>query len=102
MVPPSISGCLEHTAVLSQLIREAKLEKNLVITWLDIVNAYGSIPHNIILTALRRAHVPEEIVALVERYYVDVKIRFTTQQFTTEWQRVEREIITGCTLSVIL
>ena len=100
---PSISGCLEHTAVLSQLIREAKLEKkNLVITWLDIANAYGSIPHNIILTALRRAHVPEEIVDLVERYYVDVKIRFTTQQFTTEWQRVEKGIITGCTLSVIL
>ena len=30
---PGMSGCLEHTAVLSQLIREAKKEKkNLVVT----------------------------------------------------------------------
>ena len=31
-----------------------------------------------------------------------MNIRFTTKQFTTEWQRVEKGIITGCTLSVIL
>ena len=68
---------LEHT--LLQLIRETNLEKkNRVKTWLDIANAYGSISHHIILNAMRRAHLPEDIVDLVERYYVDVKIRFTT------------------------
>ena len=100
---PEISGCLEHTSVLSQLIREAKTEKkDLVITWLDIANAYGSIPHNLIQTALKRAHVPEEICNLVHDYYSQPRIRFTTNQFTTEWQHVEKGIITGCTLSVIL
>ena len=50
---PGVSGCLEHTALLSQLIHEAKSEKkNLVITWLDISNAYGSIPHKLIRKAL--------------------------------------------------
>ena len=58
---PGVSGCLEHTALLSQLIREAKSEKkNLVITWLDIANAYGSIPHNVIQKALVKAHIPKE------------------------------------------
>ena len=100
---PAISGCLEHTAVLSQLIREAKAErKNLVITWLDIANAYGSIPHSLIQLALQRAHVPEDIVNLVNDYYSDTSIRFSTKHFTTEWQRVEKGIITGCTLSVVL
>ena len=100
---PEISGCLEHTSVLSQLIREAKTEnKNLVITWLDIANAYGSIPHSLIQTALQRAHVPENICYLVQDYYSKPRIRFTTNQFTTEWQPVEKGIITGCTLSVIL
>ena len=100
---PDISGCLEHTAVLSQLIREAKAgKKNLVITWLDIANAYGSVPHNLIQIALQRAHVPEYFRDLVESYYNDTKIRFSTAQFTTEWQRVEKGIITGCTLSVVL
>ena len=100
---PGMSGCLEHTAVISQLIREAKEGKrDLVVTWLDNVNAYGSIPHRVILTALQRAHVPEEMCKLVESYYADVKIRFSTKKYTTDWQQVEKGIVTGCTLSVIL
>ena len=88
---------------MSQLIREAKAEKkDLVVTWLDIANAYGSIPHSLIQIALRRAHVPDEICKLVESYYDNVEIRFTTKDFTTDWQRVEKGIITGCTLSVVL
>ena len=83
---------MEHSAILSQLIREAKAEKkDLVVTWLDIANAYGSIPHSLILLALRRAHVPEEFCKLVESYYAKVEIRFTTKEFTTDWQRVEKE-----------
>ena len=98
-----MSGCLEHTAILSQLIKEAKEgKKDLVVTWLDIANAYGTMPHSLILKTLKRAHVPEEVCDLVESYYADVKIRFTTRDFTTEWQKVEQGIITGCTLSVIL
>ena len=31
-----------------------------------------------------------------------MKIRFTTNQYTTEWQKVEKGIITGCTMSVAL
>ena len=100
---PGVSGCLEHTAVLSQLIKEAKAEKkSLVITWLDIANAYRSLPHWLILSSLRRAHVPEEMCTLIAEYYSDVKIRFSTKEFTTEWQKVEKGIITGCTLSVIV
>ena len=100
---PEVSGCLEHTAILSQLIREAKEEKKeLVVTWLDIANAYGSLPHNLIHLALKRAHVPDEFRKLVESYYDNMHIRFTTKEFTTEWQKVEKGIITGCTMSVIL
>ena len=100
---PGMAGCLEHTAVISQLIREAKEGKgDLVVTWLDVANAYGSLPHRVIMTALRRANVPDEMCKLVEAYYADVKIRFSTGEFTTEWRQVERGIVTGCTLSVIL
>ena len=100
---PATSGCLENTAVLSQLIREAKKEKkNLVITWLDIANAYGSIPHSLIIEALQEAHIPGDMVKLIEDYYRDVRIRFATKEYVTEWQKVEKGIITGCTLSVVL
>ena len=37
---PGVSGCMEHTVILSQLIREAKAEKKgLVVVWLDTANA---------------------------------------------------------------
>ena len=100
---PDISGCLEHTSVISQMIREAKAgKKDLVVTWLDLANAYGSIPHHLIMEALKNTHVPERVQDLIKSYYNEVKIRFSTAAFTTDWQRVERGIITGCTLSVIL
>ena len=55
-----------------------------------------------ILAALKEANIPERARDLVKSYYEDVKIRFTTRSFTTKWQQVERGIITGCTLSVVL
>ena len=64
---PGVSGCLEHTAVISQLIREAKKEKkSLVVTWFDIANAYGSIPHKLIMKSLREVHIPDEVVQLIK------------------------------------
>ena len=89
--------------MLSQLIREAKEgKKDLVLTWLDVANAYGSVVHQLIEEALRRVHVPEEVCGMIKNYYNDVSIRFTTKNFTTQWQRIERGIITGCTLSATL
>ena len=66
--------------------------KNLVVTWLDIANAYGSIPHDVIMKALERAHIPENTRSLIKSYYSDVRIRFSTGKFTTDWQRLEKGI----------
>ena len=100
---PGISGCLEHTAIVTQMIREAIRNKwDLVETWLDIKNAYGSIPHKLINLALEKTHLPEDVISIVKNYYEDVQIRFTTPNFTTKWQKLERGIVTGCTLSVPL
>lgn len=50
---PGLSGCLEHTCILSQLIREAKESKgNLMVVCLDLANEYGSIPHDLINAAM--------------------------------------------------
>ena len=50
---------------------------------MDIANAYGSIPHKFIFKALRKAHMPEDVVQLVESYYSDARIRFATKNFNT-------------------
>ncbi|KAK0150652.1 hypothetical protein N1851_008245 [Merluccius polli] len=59
---PKVPGCLEHTGVVTQLIREAREGKgDLAVLWLDLTNAYGSIPHKLVETALERHHVPGKI-----------------------------------------
>lgn len=46
---PGYSGCLEHTAVISQLIKEAKSNNNtLSVVWMDLAKAYPSVPHRLI------------------------------------------------------
>ncbi|KAI8493811.1 hypothetical protein Bbelb_281580 [Branchiostoma belcheri] len=100
---PGFSGCLEHTGVLTQLIREAKSNKSdLTVLWLDLANAYGSIPHGLIQVALDRYHVPASVKGMVTNYFGGIQLRFRTADFTTQWQNLEKGIVTGCTISPIL
>ncbi|XP_038131552.1 uncharacterized protein LOC119776958 [Cyprinodon tularosa] len=96
-------GCLEHTGVITQLIREARENRgDLAVLWLDLANAYGSIPHKLVSKALTTYHVPEKITELIRDYYSGFSLRFTTGTTTSAWHRLEKGIITGCTMSVVL
>ncbi|XP_035688709.1 LOW QUALITY PROTEIN: uncharacterized protein LOC118424272 [Branchiostoma floridae] len=100
---PGVPGCLEHTGVVTQLIREAKENRgDLAVLWLDLANAYGSIPHKLVETALTRHHVPESIQNLILDYYSNFWLRAGSSTATSAWQRLEKGIITGCTISVPL
>ena len=56
---PGYSGCLEHTAMITHLIQEAKETKSdLALIWLDLANAYGSVPHELVKLSLRMYKVP--------------------------------------------
>ncbi|GFO23891.1 reverse transcriptase [Plakobranchus ocellatus] len=58
---PEVSGCLEHATMIWEAIQSATSEKlNLHVVWLDLANAYGSIPHEMIQLALRVYHVPDD------------------------------------------
>ena len=47
---PGFPGCVEHCAMIRHTIQEAKVNNNnLSVVWLDIANAYGSVPHKLIV-----------------------------------------------------
>ena len=57
----------------------AKQDKsNIEVVWLDLANAYGSVPHTIIDYALEHYWVPEKLRSIIELYYKKFKMRFTT------------------------
>ncbi|KAK7915664.1 hypothetical protein WMY93_011425 [Mugilogobius chulae] len=100
---PGVSGCLEHTGVVTQLIREARENKgNLSVLWLDLENAYGSIPHKLVELTLTKHHVPQRVIDLVTDYYSNFRIRVSSGAVTSSWHNLELGIITGCTISVML
>ena len=67
-------------------IQRAKQEKiDLHVVWLDLANAYGSIPHKLIQFALEFFHIPESINHLVSSYFRDFQMCFSLQYFTTGW-----------------
>lgn len=86
---PGVPGCLEHTGVVTQLIREARESGgDLAVLWLDLTNAYGSIP--------------QKVKHLILDYYDRFSLRVSSGQMTSDRHHLEVGIITGCTISVTL
>ena len=82
---PGIPGCVEHAFSIWEEIQTARKEKkDLSVIWLDLANAYGSVPHVLIDQAMEFFWIPEQVRAMVRLYYDKFKMRFTTGKFTME------------------
>ena len=48
-----LPGCLEHSFTLFEALRDAKEnQRQIIVAWIDLANAYGSVRHNLIQFAL--------------------------------------------------
>lgn len=70
--------------------------------WLDLTNAYGSIPHKQVEVALEKHHVPKKVKDLILYYYSKFSLRVSFGQVTSDWHQLEVGIITGYTISVFM
>ena len=68
-----VPGCWEHISMVCAALKEAK-SKNLSLATIcfDIANAYGSIPHKLIIFALHRYGVSPKWIHLIETYYCGI------------------------------
>jgi hypothetical protein len=100
---PGFSGCLEHSCIIWEQIKKAKRDKgDVAVVWLDLVNAYGSVPHKVVEFALEFFWVPEGVRELVKDYFNKFFFRFSTGSVTSGWQRLEIGIAMGCAISPML
>ena len=100
---PGIAGCLELGNMIWEAIQKDKVnKKDLDVIWLDLGNAYGLVPHQMIHLSLHMYHVPAEISSMLGTYFDGFHMRFTTKDFTTNWTRFEVGIAIGCTVSPVL
>ncbi|KAL0188639.1 hypothetical protein M9458_015738, partial [Cirrhinus mrigala] len=100
---PGFPGCVEHSTMIWDQIQKAKRENtDLHVIWLDLANAYGSVPHQLVNYATEFFHMPICVKNLVAQYFSNLQMCFSLQDFTTGWQRLEVGIAMGCTISPIL
>ena len=98
-----VAGCWEHTAMVWSALKDARSSrKSLAVLWLDLANAYGSVPHKLIVFSLRRYGVPEEWIGLIMAYYDGLWGRTSASGVSSEWFQYQRGIFAGCTISVVL
>ena len=97
---PGFSGCLEHTSMIWHQIQLAKRERrDLHVVFLDLANAFGSVPHSLLWEAFDYFRIPGSIKSLVKAYFLDIQLCFNTAEYTTGWQQLEIGIMAGCTIS---
>ena len=81
---PKLSGTLEHTAQMAHIINTARTkQRSIVITLLDLKNAFGEVHHNLIYEVLEYHHVPNHIKNLICSLYTDFQTSIITEQFNT-------------------
>ena len=100
---PGLSGTLEHTAQMANIINKARIkQRSLVITLLDLKNAFGEVHHNLIQTVLDYHHIPDHIKLLIKSLYTDFKTSIITPGFRTPFVSVGRGVLQGDCLSPLL
>ena len=98
-----LSGTLEHTAQMANIIKKAKTkQRSLIITLLDLKNAFGEVHHNLIQEVLRYHHIPDHMQSLVRSLYTDFQTSFITSEFQTPFINVGRGVLQGDCLSPLL
>ena len=65
-----VPGCWEHMSVVLDELKSRETEKsNIAAIWLDMANAYASLPHQLLFFALRQYGIPEHWVSFFIKYY---------------------------------
>ena len=88
---------------MAHIINTARTKhRSLVITLLDLKNAFGELHHNLIYEVLRYHHIPDPINKLIKSLYTNFQTSIKTDQFSTPFITVGRDVLQGDCLSPLL
>ncbi len=96
-------GCAEHTFLMESLLSDSKRRrKTLRIAWLDLCNAFGSIPHDLLWEMMDRLQIPSPFTALCREIYNDSHQQVLCEEGITPAIPLRTGIKQGCPLSPLL
>jgi hypothetical protein len=98
-----VDGCCEHNFALQAAITDARRSRrHCCIAWLDLTNAFGSVPHETIFTCLQWAGLNEEAISVIRRLYAINTTSIRSQQGLTPEIPIQAGVKQGCPLSPII
>ena len=100
---PGINGCIEHNAVMEEIIKDAKNKKRTChITFFDLEDAFGSVPHTLIDSTLERNFLPENIRNYFHKLYTHSTAVVETKSWRSNPFTFRRGVFQGDPLSPIV
>lgn len=94
-------GCMEHNFIVQSIIEDTRRSrKNCCLAWLDLTNAFGSIPHKYIFKALNSLGLSD--TAIIEELYSGGTTHIKCGSGETKSININAGVKQGCPLSPII
>ena len=96
-------GCLEHSFLMDSIFEDSKRRrKDVRIVWLDLQNAFGSVPHHTMWSMMEALRVPTGFADICKEIYNDSSQRVRSTEGLTDELKLTQGIKQGCPLSPLL
>ena len=100
---PNISGCFEHNMVMQEAIKYVRAKKKTMhITFFDLADAFGSVPHQLIMHTLETYQLPINIREYMANYLQQGWAMVKTKSWSSERFKFARGVFQGDPLSPII
>ena len=98
-----VNGTTEHIFSTDSLLDNARTTKNpVVMSFLDLKNAFGSVCHQYLFDILQYIKLPSAVVSYITSYYSKLTAYVSTKKWKTTVFSIYRGVFQGDTLSPIL
>ncbi|CAB4025975.1 Hypothetical predicted protein, partial [Paramuricea clavata] len=81
---------------MTNIFNQARIkQRSVVITLLDLKNAFGEVHHNLIQSVLDYHHIPKDVSEIIKSLYTDFNTAFITSEFSTPFITIGRGVLQG-------
>lgn len=98
-----VEGCFEHGFVLKSILQDSRRNRKAAcVAWVDLKDAFGSVPHHVLFETLRLTGLRGATLAVIQDIYSGASTSVRTASTTSDPIPCRRGVKQGCPLSPIL